>query len=563
MQMSSNCPCLTTVSAFICFLLINILCFVYGNQVSFAGGHINIRPVITVDEEYTDNLFLADSEKEEDIVTLISPGILIEAADRRNSLRFSYNAGYSLYKRFSEYNAWRHNSLLNASLGILKHSRMQFSNSFVLTEEPEEEIENRAEEDSGTSPRQEAETETVRRSRDRYYKNSSRISLRHPFGKADFFSLAYTLDILKNEDLTVRDEIRHRPSFFLSYWPVPGRLGTDFSISYSRNDISDAEDNPGYLEEYLNPSVYVKYWWIPGRLLIQPGLMYEKGLSYDNRQTGDEGIRDEADDNRYESIRPSLKLFWQISRHNRAETDVYYNKSITYTDEGLSDPSDDFQNAYASFTLTRQFSRKLEAFVTYTLSRTEYRGKGAGTDEDSEDYTVHEPSLGIRYILAEGLPLHLRIGYLVRNKEITGKESAITLNGDLGTWKFCRYGSVTFRAASGYNEDHFGAENLGFGFYYNADMKAEYVFSHYLTGNMYGRYLRNRYLDNEEKGGDTRNDRTWELGCGLTYQSEKWWFMRLDYIYRNVNSTASEDSYEDNRIILKMGLSPGKGIRIW
>ncbi|MEZ4526349.1 MAG: outer membrane beta-barrel protein [Desulfobacterales bacterium] len=523
---------------------------------AFADSWIRVKPVIMMGEEYTDNLFLSKKSKEDDLITVISPGVIAEAGNRKGSVRFSYNLGYSHYQLHSEYDAWRHDSQLIGNINLSRHTRMEFRNSFLLTEEPAESIEDRREaEDEVPEPEiYEAEAETVRRSRYRYYTNSSQIRMVHQFGKADSLRFAYACDLLKNEDRTVQNETRHHPSAGLTYWMIPQRLGLDADIKYLRNDISDAKEDPGYLEETLTSSAYMTWWALPPRLRFKPGLTYIKGVS--NEENADN------EDNWYESITPLLQIMYRFSRHWNIEAEGYITKAITYNSENLTDLSDDFETWRGSLTLTHQFGRRLEAFFSYMHSATDYMGDDEKND-DYEDYILYEPSAGFRYILAEGLPFSLSMGYLVRDKKLTGKESAITLNGELGSWKFCRYGSAKFSASSGYNEDYFGPDNLGFGFYYRADASVEYVFSQYVTGRLYGRYLRNRYLDNEETGGETRNDKNRELGAGLVFQPQKWWFLSADYIYRNVSSTDEQDSYKENRILLKIGVSPARGIRIW
>ncbi len=534
----------------LCFFLFFSFCLFSPVTVS-AGTRVSIQPVIKADEEYTDNLFLSKEFKEEDLITVISPGVIAEAGNRTGNIKFSYNFGYSHYQRFSEYDAWRHNSQLTGNINFSRHTRLEFRNSFLLTEEPSENIEDIKEAEDTEPKTHEAETETVRRTRERYYTNSSQIRLLHQFGKADSLMLSYVCDMLKNEDTTVRNEIKHMPSAALTYWIMPQRLELNAHINYLRNDISDAKNDPGYLEEILTSSAYMTYWAIPLHLSFKPGLFYTKGIS--NEENADDT------DNWYESLSPSLKMMYRFSPHSSMEAEGSCTKAITYTSEGLTDPSDDFESWQGSLMLTHQFGRHLEGFVRYASSSTDYMRD----DGKNEDYILYEPSAGIKYILAEGIPLSLSMGYLVRDKKLTGKESAITFNGELGAWKFCRYGFAKFSAASGYNEDHFGPENLGFGFYYNADANVEYIFSKYITGSVYGRYQRNRYLDNEESGGETRNDRNREVGAGLVFQPWKWWFMRVDYIHRNVSSTDDQDSYDDNRILLKMGISPARGIRIW
>lgn len=68
-------------------------------------GRIRLTPSLVIEEAFTDNLFLLpDSEKEADLIHLISPGIRLDMKRLNYSLRLGYSADFWIYSRFSDCN---------------------------------------------------------------------------------------------------------------------------------------------------------------------------------------------------------------------------------------------------------------------------------------------------------------------------------------------------------------------------------------------------------------------------------------------------------------------------
>ncbi len=266
-------------------------------------------------------------------------------------------------------------------------------------------------------------------------------------------------------------------------------------------------------------------------------------------------MNDEADlanpfhdnDNQYETIKPSIAFFYHFLPYKLTlESDTSYEKGISYDNHGLTDPSDDFDAWKFNIRITKQFTRNFEFFFQYHQALMNFKNNDE-TDTAHEDYKVFEPSFGFQYNFTDKIPMSLTIGYLIRDME-SGKENMITLNGKIGDWEFAKNASLNFMASSGYNQDNFGAEQMGFGFYYDARLNVNYIFSKYIKGNIYGLYKRNRYLDNEGiKDKDTRDDSTKEIGAGFDIKPYKWMLINISYKFRDVNTTIDKNSYTDNR----------------
>jgi len=508
---------------------------------SEAGYQITFTPRVSVNTDYSDNLFLQSENEAYDYITVISPGFTAQAMNRTWNVTLSYDMGYSCYEKFVQYNTLRHNAQLTGGIGFTKHTRLDFKNTFLLTEEDVTKVEeagSETEESPLTEPKTHvAEKETVRRTREQHYSDDMLVVLTHQFGEADIFNAKYSYNILKNEDTAVQDTTRHNPSLSFVYWPLPGQFGVNASLSYKREERSDTAEQAGYWEESVIPSVGVKYWFIPRQLGIEADIFYTK-----------EDFLDISDGrNKWDkSLKPSIRLIFKP-----ASGRLGFESSLVNTGALASDPTRDFDNWQGSMKISRQLTKQLEGFFQYTHTVMDFKGNG-------ENYSVYDPSVGITYTFAEGLPLTFSLGYFIRNKAQSEDDAALALNGNLGkTWNFNRHGSVSLTTSSGYDEDYIGAERLGFGIYYDAKSTAKYAFSKYLSADLYGSFRRDKYTDLET----TRNDETRELGSGLTFRKNPW-VIRVDYTRRTIDSTLSENDYDENRITLKVVLSPFRPIRL-
>ncbi len=518
-------------------------------EMARAGYQTLFTPRISVSTEYSDNLFLSKDDKTEDYITVISPGFTAQVLGKTRGVTFSYDLGYSCYDKLTRNNTLRHNALFSGWIGFTKHTRLDFQNTFLLTEESVTEIERtpteieKAPAETETfvpepEKKHKAETETIRRGRESHHTDTTTIGFTHQFGESDIFNMRYVYDIIENEDPNIEDETNHNPSAGLTYWIIPGQLGFDASVSYARGEFSATPQKDGYWEESVNPSIGVNYWFIPDIFGIETNFSYTKG---DFLNTSDHL------NHWYKSLKPFISLTCRsLPLHLEMEA------SFSHMGGRFSESSEDFNNWYGSLKLTKKFTRHLEGVVQYAHTIMDFKG-------DGEDYKIYDPSVGVSYTLSEGVPLSLTIGYFTRDRQESKNESALSVNGDIGkTWMFSRYGSLSFATSSGYDESYFGAEKLGFGIYYDAQCTAKYAFTKYLSGNIYGSYRKDKYMDIEE---NTRNDETREAGSGLTYR-KKWLSVMLNYFYRTVESTSGENDYEENRIHLKVMLSPFRPIRI-
>lgn len=199
---------------------------------------INFTPRISVNEEYTDNLLLSDTNEEHDYITTVSPGFTIEALGKNSGATVSYDPSYSFYDRHSENDTLRHNARFSGWAEITKNTRLDVSDSFLRTEDPLTDADIVALQVEDATAQLD---NTIRKSRNTYYTNSAAVNLTHKFGETDFFKLGYVHTILENNDETIEDNVMHNPSMGLTYWFVP-QWGFDANVSYTKGEY-DTSDN--------------------------------------------------------------------------------------------------------------------------------------------------------------------------------------------------------------------------------------------------------------------------------------------------------------------------------
>ena len=265
------------------------------------------------------------------------------------------------------------------------------------------------------------------------------------------------------------------------------------------------------------------------------------GYVYSILENEDPDIEDNAKHN------PSIGFSHRFSPYLDIDARVFYIKGEFDIDDKTVE-SDDFDHWNGSLQLTNKFTKYLDGFVNYAHTHMDFKG-------ESEDYQIYNPSIGMSYTIDEGTSLSLDVGYYYRDREKSESNSGITVNGNIGkTWRLKR-GSINLTGSSGFSESYFGAESLGFNRYYQGQGTANYRLTKYLSSDISASYRTTEYLDVRPE----REDRDTNAGLGITFRSPaRWWLpvsVRLGYSYHSVDSTLSENDYEDQRVQFNISIS--------
>ncbi|MGD9211016.1 MAG: outer membrane beta-barrel protein [Desulfobacteraceae bacterium] len=192
-------------------------------------------PRLTLQEEYSDNIYLASDNKLADYITTISPGGTLDVRGRTAGLILDYEPSYVIYHRYSDNDTLRHNGFINLWADFSRRTRFEASNTVLYTEEPFSEFDT-----------------TIRTGRDTYLSNIATVNLYHQFGPEDSWNLGYTHRMLDNEDDYIEDTQRHEPYFILTYWPLENEWGTETALRYRKGLYEEAlyEESDEEASEY-------------------------------------------------------------------------------------------------------------------------------------------------------------------------------------------------------------------------------------------------------------------------------------------------------------------------
>jgi len=206
------------------------------------GFQATFIPRISVSEEYTDNLFLTDSNKEHEYITTISPGFTAQILGKNSGAEISYDPEYAVYNEYDEYDGWRHSVELSGWSELSKNTRLEVSDSFLYTEDPiiDSDIAALRAEDPDVLI-----DSTIRRNRQTYYTNTAGINLIHQFGRADSFNLGFIYSFLKNDDPIYEDNERYNPYVGLTYWFAP-EWRSEIRGDYTKGKFDDSDDLDGW-----------------------------------------------------------------------------------------------------------------------------------------------------------------------------------------------------------------------------------------------------------------------------------------------------------------------------
>jgi hypothetical protein len=213
------------------FILFFAISSAYGIQYTF-------QPRISASEEYTDNRDLSRNNKEDDFITVISPGFTAQMLGKISGLEVSYDPAYAIYKDSSDDNQLRHNANLRAWTAPSKNTQFQLNNNFFLTEDPQEREEIIVVEEGEAG---ETRDTTIRRTRRKYYRNTADARLSYQFGREDSMYVGFLHSILRNNDSQTEDNDRYSPSAGLNYWFGP-KFGFQSNATYTRGEFDRDKD---------------------------------------------------------------------------------------------------------------------------------------------------------------------------------------------------------------------------------------------------------------------------------------------------------------------------------
>ena len=197
-----------------------------------------IQPMVSVTQEYTDNLFLTEEDTEDEWITILSPGLSLEAVGQSFETRLTYEAGFSFYNEYDEFDSVRHFGEYELVKELSRRFTFSVFDTLTRTEEPYDRAE--LEEAEGETV-QERIDYTLRRSREPRLSNAASARLDYAFGPRDIAFAEYTFGLVEDDDPEEEDSRRHNPEIGLTYW-FTRHFGTEIGAGYTRGEFDPGDE---------------------------------------------------------------------------------------------------------------------------------------------------------------------------------------------------------------------------------------------------------------------------------------------------------------------------------
>jgi hypothetical protein len=171
-----------------------------------------IHPYITVDEEYSSNIFLTDRNKIDDFITTIYPGLKLSTLkENAYEINLDFVAGYVFYAKNHELNYFKPSGLLNAWYAMNPFT-FRVREYLVRSDAARESLYT-----VGALP-DEFVLSTERGEQAIYIRNVVEPSIEYRFGRENLFSVLYRNNIYHNQNPLYEDSQENTINPKLTYW---------------------------------------------------------------------------------------------------------------------------------------------------------------------------------------------------------------------------------------------------------------------------------------------------------------------------------------------------------
>jgi hypothetical protein len=236
---------------------------------------------------------------------------------------------------------------------------------------------------------------------------------------------------------------------------------------------------------------------------------------------------------------PSIGLTYDFSQRWALEVDSSYSLS-NYKEQNDRNEYD------GNLRLLYRFGRAVSGFVNYRHTHLDY---DQNTDED---YSIYEPTMGIRYDFADEARIQLGAGYYIQDFETSENQEGFSITSDINKrWNF-RTGYFGISGGSGYIIDDNGVVDNGLDIYYQGRIDVGYNFATSLTGAIYCDYRYDEYPDEDPE----RVEKTASTGLAVDWQALRWMSVRFSYDLNDISSDRVIDEYTENRALITIRIAP-------
>ncbi len=193
-----------------------------------------LHPYISVQEEYNDNINLTATNKKDDYITTISPGLKYTNMDTVSGVDLNYNLGLVFYGKNTDLNYISHNASLNAKYLTKEHFNFYLKDSFIRSEEPREQ-------EYFTTVEENKFALATRQERAVYWRNVVMPTVEYQFGQESRLGINYRNNIYRTQSTLGEDSQENYINPFVDYW-FNQRNGLHLEYGYTAGDFERSPD---------------------------------------------------------------------------------------------------------------------------------------------------------------------------------------------------------------------------------------------------------------------------------------------------------------------------------
>jgi hypothetical protein len=246
-----------------------------------------------------------------------------------------------------------------------------------------------------------------------------------------------------------------------------------------------------------------------------------------------------VDDGRLQT--PSAGLVYWFNTKNGVELNYGYTKADYWRDDDAGVIRDDYDGDVSGIRYIHQYHPETSIFVSYDFTTRDFDGP-------TEDYDVHEGTIGLDHSFSPQTSLSLSGGYFKQDKEQSENEEDGPVFDALLTKRF-EHGSFTIGGTGGWYQPELDTEKTGFTKYNSGTARFEYQLVEPLSFFIGGSYRVDKEEDTSREWSTLRGD------TGIVWTFLQHFSLELNYRYADRDDDWDTEDYTSNRIMLTLSAS--------
>jgi len=209
---------------------------------------------------------------------------------------------------------------------------------------------------------------------------------------------------------------------------------------------------------------------------------------------------------------------------------------------GFTDiPTEDFYQYQAGLTMNYRWRPTSLIFARYSILGIDFDDE---TSANSDDYTVHQPTLGLSLRFSPNTEFGAEMGYFRQDIKNGKGDDGFVLNANFNTRG--QRASLRILSNTGYNLDYGSSDNQGFSKFSDNSANISYQLTENFNVFASARY---RWADFTEID---RTEHTYGGRAGLAFDFWRWLTLSLEGAHLERDSNDADRDFEDNRVALRL-----------